>query len=309
MEQKSIGKEGQSLKKIDIHVHSLLKKGIERPRAGGTFATPQELCAMYDQLGIEKGVLLPVVSPECQHVCLTNEEACAIVAGYPDRFAWFCNIDPRQGENSPDSDLSPFIAYYKSQGARGVGEVTANLYFDDPLVLNLFYHCERCAMPLTFHIGNKGGDYGLIDEIGLPRLEKVLGLYPDLRFLGHSQKFWAEIGPDVTAESRKGYPTGRVLPGGRLVALMRRYPNLCGDLSAGSGSNAVMRDPEFGWAFIEEFQDRLYFGTDICDPRNITNPMLKLSAWLDQAAENGRISRRAYERVCRNNALSLLERP
>ena len=89
---------------------------------------------------------------------------------------------------------------------------------------------------------------------------------------------------------------------------MRRYPNLCGDLSADSGANAVMRDPDFGYAFLEEFQDRLFFGTDICDPRNITNPMLKLSAFLDDAMLSGKISYAAYEKISRGNALNLLEK-
>jgi predicted TIM-barrel fold metal-dependent hydrolase len=44
---------------------------------------------------------------------------------------------------------------------------------------------------------------------------------------------------------------------------MRNYPNLHGDLSAGSGYNAISRDPEFGLGFLEEFQDQLYFATDI----------------------------------------------
>ena len=69
-----------------------------------------------------------------------------------------------------------------------------------------------------------------------------------------------------------------------------------------------MRDPDFGYAFLEEFQDRLFFGTDICDPRNITNPMLKLSAFLDGAMLSGKISYAAYEKISRGNALNLLEK-
>lgn len=295
------------LKKIDIHVHCR-QIPIKRPVVGGTFATAQELRAMYDLLGIEKGVLLPAVSPEGVHCLQTNEEAYEITRQFPETLVWFCNIDPRMDTNSPDADLSYYIEYYKSLGACGVGEITSNLYFDDPLALNLFHHCEKCGMPLTFHLGNKGNDYGLIDEIGLPRLEKVLNMFPNLLFLGHSQKFWSEIGPDINEESRNKYPTGKVLPGGRLVELMRACPNLCGDLSAHSGSNAVMRDPEFGYSFLEEFQDRLYFGTDICDPRNITKPMLKLSRWLDEAAENGRISHEAYEKISRLNALKIIDK-
>lgn len=71
--------------------------------------------------------------------------------------------------------------------------------------------------------------------------------------LGHSQVFWSEIGADVTMQNRSGYPAGRVTPG-RLVELMRDYPNLYGDLSAGSGFNAISRDLEFGCAFLEQFQ-------------------------------------------------------
>lgn len=299
------------MKKIDIHVHSRLQKVpkyIERPKIGGSYATPQELRTIYDMINVEKGVLLPSVMPEGTHSTTTNEDAYIMANEFSDTLYWFCNIDPRVGNNSPDTDLSYYILYYKELGAKGVGEITANLYFDDPLVMNLFHHCEKCEMPVTFHIGNLGGDYGLVDELGLPRLEKALQTFPNLIFLGHSQKFWAEISGDCTEENRVGYPTGKVTSGGRIVELMRKYPNLHGDMSAGSGYNAITRDPEFGYAFIEEFQDRLYYGTDICDPNDITHPMLKLSSWLDEAMEQGHISKTAYEKVCRENALRILER-
>jgi len=293
--------------KIDIHVHSVLEKGCPR-LPSGEFTTPDELRAMYDTIGVEKGVELPSISPEGQYHVVSNEEAYKLATLYSDTYYWFCNIDPRFGSNSSDMDLCYLMNYYKALGAKGVGEVTANLYFDDPLVLNLFRCAEKCNLPLTFHIGNAGHDYGLIDEIGLPRLEKVLGMFPNLKFLGHSQKFWAEISGDNTPEKRDGYPTGKVVPGGRLVELMRRYPNLCCDLSAGSGCNAIMRDPAFGYAFLEEFQDRCYYGTDICDPRNITNPMLRLSHFLDEACEKHYISELAYEKISRGNALEILEK-
>ena len=61
-----------------------------------------------------------------------------------------------------------------------------------------------------------------------------------------------------------------MLEGGAVVRLFRQYPNLYGDLSAGSGYNAISRDPEFGYAFMDEFQDRLLFGTDFADVRNET---------------------------------------
>jgi predicted TIM-barrel fold metal-dependent hydrolase len=84
---------------------------------------------------------------------------------------------------------------------------------------------------------------------------------------------------------------------------MRRYPNLYGDLSAGSGFNALSRDEEFGLAVMEEFQDRLFFGTDFCAPSNV----MPLSSWLDNLCEKGRLSRTVYEKISRANAVKLLE--
>ena len=88
---------------------------------------------------------------------------------------------------------------------------------------------------------------------------------------------------------------------------MCKYPNLCGDLSANSVYNAIARDPEFAYEFLEEFQDRLYYDTDICSPENIDHPMLKLASFLDDAVLNNKISYEAYLKISRLNALKLLE--
>ena len=154
----------------------------------------------------------------------------------------------------------------------------------------------------------KGGDYGLVDEPGLPRLEKVLNMFPKLRFIGHSQKFWAEISGDSDPEERGGYPRGKVAPGGRAVELLEKYPNMFADLSAASGYNAVSRDPDFGYSFLERFSEKLYYGTDICDPRDEKRPMMKLAGFLDDGMFSGKLSYEAYYRICRGNALKLLGR-
>ena len=58
------------------------------------------------------------------------------------------------------------------------------------------------------------------------------------------------------------YPKSTVTPGGAIDRLMDKYPNLYGDLSAGSGANAIRRDLEFGREFLIRRSDRLMFGTD-----------------------------------------------
>ena len=297
----------QLVKKIDIHVHTSESAWFSR-LPNERFATPSELIGMYDRLGIEKGVLLPSINIESDYQTSSNYENYLITQQYPDRFYWFCNVDPRQGGNADDTDYTPFLNDCKSHGAKGVGEICANLYFDDPMTMNLFRCCEACDMPVIFHIGNMGRDYGLVDEMGLPRLEKALAAFPKLKFLGHSQKFWAEIGGDLTAEERCGYPTGKVVPGGRLIELFETYPNLFGDLSAGSGYNAMARDPDFGYAFMERYQDRLFFGTDICSPKNLSDARVCLAAFLDDGVLSGRLSEEAYLKISRGNALKLLER-
>ena len=52
----------------------------------------------------------------------------------------------------------------------------------------------------------------------------------------------------ITQADLARYPDGPVAPGGAIDTLMDKYPNLHGDLSAGSGAGAISRDPEFGRA-------------------------------------------------------------
>jgi predicted TIM-barrel fold metal-dependent hydrolase len=63
----------------------------------------------------------------------------------------------------------------------------------------------------------------------------------------------------------KSQAQGKIAPGGKLVKLLRTYPNVSCDLSAGSGSNALQRDPEFARDFLIEFQDRILYGRDCFD--------------------------------------------
>jgi len=157
-------------------------------------------------------------------------------------------------------------------------------------------------LPITFHIAPSiGGNYGVYDDLGLGRLENVLKAFPKLILLGHSQVFWSEIDKDVTEGIRAGYPEGPVKPG-RVVELMGKYPNLYGDLSAGSGYNAISRDPEFGCKFMERFQDRLFFGTDIA---NVPQE-LPIVPFFSKLKHEKLISNEAYEKITWKNASRLL---
>ncbi|HRU04260.1 MAG TPA: amidohydrolase family protein [Candidatus Brocadiia bacterium] len=286
---------------IDIHVHTRRMPGPLR-HGKPVYDTPERLIERYDKIGVEKAVILPGVTPECAYVPQSNQEAIDI-ARTTGRFVPFCNVDPRSMTNSADAPLNELLEYYREQGCKGVGEVTANLPFLHPMVQNLFKHAQSTGMLLTFHIGPFiGGCYGLYDEPGLPQLEQSLRRFPGLKFLGHSQPFWAEMAPLETLGDRCGYPSYPIRQEGVVPKLMRKYPNLYGDLSAGSGHNALARDEEYAGRFLEEFQDRLLFGTDICAPDTPT-PLVDL---LLKLRASGRISETVFPKVARENAVRLL---
>jgi len=83
---------------------------------------------------------------------------------------------------------------------------------------------------------------------------------------------------------------------------MRLYPNLHGDLSAGSGFNAITRDPEFGYRFMEEFQDRLYFGTDIAN----VPQKLPIVDYFKKLEDDQLVCAAALEKISWHNASRLL---
>ena len=83
---------------------------------------------------------------------------------------------------------------------------------------------------------------------------------------------------------------------------MRKYQNLYGDLSAESGYNALARDPEYAVQFLNEFSDRLLFGTDICRPTQ----KVPIVNFLINLVEKGKISEEVFKKVARENAIKLL---
>lgn len=289
---------------IDIHTHTHKKRHpkIIRQSNNNCYPTPDQLVTMLDEDGIDKAVVMCTVSPEMRWTIVAPEEVLEICGMHRDRLIPFCSVDPRYLMNGPKSNFLPLLEAYKELGCKGIGEYIPNIPFDDPLNQPVFSAAEQVGMPITFHIAPTiGGYYGLFDEPGLPRLEKTLKAFPQLVLLAHSQPFWADIGVHEGSEPRPVYPKGKVTPG-RVVDLMRAYANLHGDLSGGSGLNAISRDPEFGYAFLEEFQDRLYFGTDIANvPQD--NPIVP---YFKKLKADKRISDEAYEKITWKNANQLL---
>lgn len=287
---------------IDFHTH-IGRLGKEAIR---TLDAP-ELVRKMDRRGIEKSVVLPLHdSPSGWYLLCTTEDVIREANRFADRLIPFCQMDPRFGDNSPDTDFSTLLDEYKCRGCKGVGEITANLYFDDPRVINLMRQCGKAGLPVVFHATHQmGGTYGLVDDLGLPRLERLLQAVPHTIFCAHAPGFWSEISRNVDEKTRGGYPDEPVLGPGRAVELMSKYANLYGDLSAGSGYNALTRSPDFGFEFLEQFQDRLLFATDtMCF--NTDDDQRPIIAYFKNHLADGRIKKSVYDKITRANAARLL---
>lgn len=243
-------------KYIDVHSH------IGTTWNGDQELTPEALLKWMDEHDIEKSVLLPLTSPESSSFLLLTEPAIKAAKKYPDRLIAFCSIDPRTSVRGGRKGFLDVIGRYVDQGVKGFGEHKVGLNFDDPLMMQIYDVCQELKIPLLFHMDNQRGK----DQPGLPRLEHALSTFPKLNFIGHGPGWWASISGGLTQKDLMSYPKGKVNPGGAIDRLMGKYPNIYGDLSAGSGANSISRDPEFGREFMIRRQDRLMFGTDYLKP-------------------------------------------
>lgn len=291
---------------IDVHAHVYRDPRIVQQRGATTFMAASDQIAVMDRLGIDKAVILPLNNAECPAEPQSIGEVLQICTAHPGRFIPFCNVDPRlpRHPGKMTADECQFILeQYKALGCKGIGEVTARIPWNCRPMQCFLEAAERLALPVTFHtITEDVNSYGILDGMGLPGLEAALERFPTLPFFGHSPAFWSEISGDVAPDTKNDYPSGPVKPGGALIRLFRKHPNLYGDLSAGSGFNALARDPNHAYEFLDAFQDRLMLGLDYCSVRNDMQHV----QWLTQARDNGRISPEVYSKVMGGNALRVL---
>ena len=213
----------------------------------------EETVAHLDATGIERAFFLPLETGE-GGVTFKTEEALKAYEKYPKRVIPFCQADVRR------DDVLKRIREYHKQGCRGVGEQKEHVRLDDPRLERVIALCDELNWPITLHFeeGPKGFNQGIADK-----LEAYLQRYRRVRIIGHAQSWWAHISADAPPPEKGGlYPQGPVKPGGLLDRLLAKYPNLYGDLSAGSGYNALARDEMFSASFLLRHRKKLLFGSD-----------------------------------------------
>jgi predicted TIM-barrel fold metal-dependent hydrolase len=265
---------------IDVHAHT---NWLERDT--------DKWAEHFRSIGVDRVWLLSCVGQNVFHRIMdaeiSNEDVFDAVERYPDLFIPFCSVLPWE----PDAvqQLEGFV----ERGCRGYGEHKIRLCIDNPDALNVFEACGEMGLPVLFHMDIPLPAGHMWYNVDVSRLPWVLDRCADTIFVGHGPGFWRDISGDA-AEREGAYPDGPVTPGGLVPKLLDDYENLYCDLSAGSGLNALTRDPEFGKRFLEDYSHRLMYGTDFHDTRLI-----------DHLRSVG-LSQESFERITHENAEALV---
>ncbi|HNX15021.1 MAG TPA: amidohydrolase family protein [Oscillospiraceae bacterium] len=185
----------------------------------------------------------------------------------PDRFVLGYAPDPRK-----PCAIDRLEAAKALYDVRVYGEIKLRMMYDNFDAIRMFRYCGKQGMPVLVHIDYEfdNGGYPYPNWWyggGIDALERAVGKCPETNFLGHAPGFWAHISGD-DQYNKVPYPTGKVLPGGKLIEMLDKYPNLYCDMSAGSGANSLDRDHEFARQFLITYQDRVLYGRDYFDNRH-----------------------------------------
>jgi predicted TIM-barrel fold metal-dependent hydrolase len=227
---------------IDIHQHT-----------NYSGRTDDQLIAHQRTMGITKTVLLPAGSKYGLAAnCGGNDTVLALAKAHPKEYVFFANELPDIPETRQ------VIEKYLKLGAIGIGEQKFHVDCDSTYMQRIAEIARDHKVPVLMHFQHE--TYNL----GYERFHKMLEKYPSVNFIGHAQTFWGNI--DKNHVQSVMYPKGPVTPGGITDRLLSDYPNMYGDLSAGSGLNALLRDEDHAREFLKRHQSKLLYGSD-CDDR------------------------------------------
>jgi predicted TIM-barrel fold metal-dependent hydrolase len=237
---------------IDIHQHT--------DYAG---RTQDQLLSHQRMMGVTTTILLPAGRPlqyGSTHYGVSNglqvkaggNEICYNFAQkHPGEFLFgACEVPDFPG-------AIPEIEKYLKLGAPVIGELKFNVECDSPEMRRIYELAQVYNVPVLMH-----WQYNMYNR-GFDRFHKMLKKYPRVNFLGHSQTFWANIDKNHLDQNIL-YPKGKVTPGGLTDRLLSDYSNMYGDMSGGSGLNAMTRDEDHAREFLKRHQDKLIYGSD-CD--------------------------------------------
>jgi predicted TIM-barrel fold metal-dependent hydrolase len=255
---------------IDIHQHT-----------NYSGRSDAELIAHQRDMGIAKTILLPAGSKYGLAAgCGGNDTVVAIARQYPKEYVFFANELP----DIPEA--RSVIERYLKLGAIGIGEQKFPVEADSPHIDLIATIAREHRVPVLLHFEHEHYNFGIAN------FHKVLARHPQVNFIGHAQTWWGNI--DRSHTQSEMYPKSKVTPGGITDRLLSDYPNMYGDMSAGSGLNGLLRDEEHARDFLKRHQEKLLFGSDCSDRKAGSTDCLgvKIIAAIRRLAPDKKIERR-----------------
>jgi hypothetical protein len=244
---------------VDMHFHCRRTPEANMLHLDGAGVS---MAALLTPASGQMGLRLPEGTPQPADAPKPLEIANQTIARYLGRFFLFTSAD----DTKPDA--ADILRKTAAAGTRGFGELSAfNMAIDGPEMGRIYDLAAEMQVPVLMHfqdVASPDGSHAFQAPKGFTRpqfsrLENALKMHPKTIFIGHGPSFWGNLGPEGASVN---YPSGPVKPGGLTQKLLDNYPNLHGGLDAGSGINALHRDPEFSKGFLVKHQDKLMFGSD-----------------------------------------------
>ena len=180
-----------------------------------------------------------------------NDTVVAVARRLPKEYVYFANELPDIRETRQ------VIEKYLKMGAIGIGEQKFQVPCDSKFMDLVADIAGEFNVPVLMHFQHNKYN------TGFENFHKLVDRHPRVAFIGHAQTWWGNI--DARHVQEVMYPKGKVTPGGITDRLLSDYPNVYGDLSAGSGLNALLRDEDHARGFLDRHQDKLLYGSDCSD--------------------------------------------
>lgn len=255
---------------LDVHTHVGCYGDIANVNDPWCKVTVETLANYVESYDKASAIVLPVYSWNSGFI-MPTEYVLDICRRHPDKFIPFCVVEVRE------VCLSERITRYVDMGCRGFGEHTSKIPIDHDCNIRLYKVCGKLELPILMHIAALSSDtYGILDTPDLKGIEKIVKEYSNVNFIMHGPGWWRCMDESFNLED--SYPKGPIEHPGRTVYILENYENVYGDLSAFSGYNALARDLGFAKVFLEKFNRRLLYGTDMewfFSPENIHLKLLE----------------------------------
>jgi predicted TIM-barrel fold metal-dependent hydrolase len=246
-----------------------------------------DLIHIMDELGISRFNV--VCTPQVNRISYVPD-ALHLKANYPDRVFVFGGLDVSPLLHDP-MEAGPFFADYidtlmvmgcdglkMHEGKAEVRKAFTIPSFDGEIYAPYWEKMAERQIPLIFHVNDPEEFW---DPVLIPSWAREMGwFYGDGSYIDNEVQYGEILNvlgrhPDLKVFFAHFFFLSAQLP--RLAEYLNRYPNMCIDLVPGIEMYFnLSADPEASRAFFIQYQDRIFYGTDIGAQALLTAPEASL---------------------------------